>query len=181
MPATVTIRRWTGASGSPSKTDITNINTRANAEDAHTTAGTTNSVLIPASGTNYSYWVATRLSIDAITSGTVNNIKWYTDGTNNFGDGVTCVGNTATSYVQATGTVGTTGLQLTTGNYSTLAAAPSNVFAHTFSSPKSVAGSATATGDLGDFFVYQIEVASTAASGAPPSETFTWQYDDTSS
>lgn len=181
MAATVTIRRWTGSSGSPTKTDITSINTRANAEDTHTTAGTSNSILIPTSGSNYSYWVSTRLSVDAISSGTVDNIKWYTDGTNNFGTGVTCVGSTASSYVQATGTAGTTGLDLSTSNHASLAATPSNVFALTSGSPQSVTGSATSTGDLGHFFVYQIVVDSTASSGATSSETFTWKYDDTSS
>ena len=180
MAATVTIRRWTGSTGSPTKTDITSINTRANAEDAHSTAGTTNSVLIPAAGSNYSFWVATRLSVDAITSGTVNNIKWYTDGSNNFGTGVTAIGNTATSYVQATGTTGTTGTQLTTGNYSTVTT-PVDPFTFTSGSPKSVSGTTSTTGDVGDFFVYQIVVGTTAASGASAQETFTWQYDDTSS
>lgn len=181
MAATVTIRRWTGASGSPTKTDITGINTRVNAEDTHTTAGTSNSVLVPSSGSNYSYWASTRLSVDAITGGTVNNLRWYSDGTNSFGTGVTCVGNTASGYVQATGTVGETGTQLTTGNYATLSAAPVNVFTHTSASPKTVTGTTSTTGDLGDFFVYQIAVATTAASGATAQETWTWAYDDTSS
>lgn len=181
MAATVTIRRWTGASGGPTKTDITSINTRANAEDAHSTAGTTNSILVPAAGTNYSYWVSTRLSIDAITGGTVDNIKWYSDGANNFGTGVTCKGNTASGYVQASGTAGTTGIQLTTGNHADLAGAPVDVFGHTSGSPKSVTGSASSTGDLGHFFVYQIEIGTSAASGATAQETFTWRYDDTSS
>jgi hypothetical protein len=181
MAATVTIRRWTGASGSPTKTDITSINTRANAEDAHSTAGTTNSILIPTSGTNYSYWVATRLSVDAISAGTVDNIKWYADGSNNFGTGITCKGNSASTYVRATGTAGTSGDQLTTSAYSTLASSPGNVFAYTSGSPLSISGTTTSTGDLGDLFVYQIEVADTAASGATASETFTWKYDDTSS
>lgn len=179
MAATVLIRRLTGAG--PTATDITSINTRANAEDAHTTAGTSNSILVPAAGTNYSYWVVTRLDVTAITSGTVDNVKWYTDGTNNFGTGVTCVGNTATGYVQATGTAGTSGTQLTTGNYATLAGAPSNVFAYTSGSPLSVTGSTTGTGQFGDRVVYQIEVGTTAASGATAQETFTWKYDDTSS
>lgn len=181
MAATVTIRRWTGSTGAPTKTDITNINTRANAEDAHSTAGTTNSILIPSSGSNYSFWVATRLSVDAITAGTVNNIKWYTDGANSFGTGVTCVGNTATTYIQATGSTGTTGDQMTTSNYTTLASTPTDVFANTTGSPKSVSGSTTTTGDTGDFFVYQVVVGTTAASGSTATETFTWQYDDTSS
>lgn len=181
MAATVTIRRWTGSSGAPTKTDITSINTRANAEDAHSTAGTSNSILIPSSGTNYSFWVSSRLSVDAITSGTVNNIKWYTDGANGLGTGVTCKTNTASSYVQATGTTGTTGNILNTTNHTGLAGATSDAFGFTSGSPKSVTGTTTSTGDLGDFVVYQIEVASTAGSGATPSETFTWQYDDTSS
>lgn len=181
MAATVTIRRWTGGSGSPAKTDITSINTRANAEDAHTTAGTSNSVLIPAAGSNYSYWVSTRLSVDSISGGTVNNIKWYSDGSNNFGTGITCIGNDASDYVQATGTAGTTGDELTVGNYADLSGAPVDVFGLTSGSPKSVSGSSSSTGDLGDFFVYQLVVASSASSGASSSETFTWQYDDTSS
>lgn len=179
MSATVLIRRLTGAG--PTATDITSINTRANAEDAHTTAGTSNSILVPAAGTNYSYWVVTRLDVTAITSGTVDNIKWYTDGSNNFGTGVTCKVNTATGYVQATGTAGTTGTQLTTGAYATLAGAPTDAFAYTSGSPLSVSGTTATTGQVGDRVVYQIEVGTTAASGATAQETFTWKYDDTSS
>lgn len=179
MAATVQIVRLTGAT--PTATDITSINTRANAEDAHTTAGTSNSILVPASGTNYSYWVTTRLNVTAITSGTVDNVKWYTDGSNNFGTGVTCVVSTAGTYVQATGTAGTTGTQLTTGNHAGLAGAPVNAFTYTSGSPLSVTGSTTTTGEFGDRVVYQIEVADTAASGATAQETFTWRYDDTSS
>ena len=179
MAATVQIVRLTGAG--PTATDITSINTRANAEDAHTTAGTSNSILVPAAGSNYSYWVVTRLNVTAISSGTVDNVKWYTDGANNFGTGVTCVGNTATGYVQATGTAGTSGTQLTTGNYATLAGSPSDVFAYTSGSPLSVSGTTTTTGQFGDRVVYQIVVGTTAASGATATETFTWRYDDTSS
>ena len=101
MAATVTIRRWTGASGSPVKTDITGGTTRASTSDSPT-PGTSNPIPIPGSGTKYSYWVSTRLSADTTPTGTINNIRWYADGANNFGTGVTCVGNTATTYDQAT-------------------------------------------------------------------------------
>lgn len=181
MPATVIINRWTGTTGSPTKTNVTSINTRLNAEDAHSTGGTANSILIPAAGTNYSFWAAFRLAISAITGGTVNNIKWFTDGSNSLGTGVAAVVNTATSYVQATGTTGTTGTQLTTGNYSTLAGAPVSAFTYTSGSPLSVTGSSSTTGDLGDFVVLQTTVASTASQGATPQETVTFRYDDTSS
>lgn len=181
MAATVTIRRWTGASGSPTKTDITGINTRANAEDAHSTAGTSNPIQVPSSGTNYSYWVNTRLSADTSPSGTIDNLRWYTDGANNFGTGVTCKGNTASAYTQATGTAGTSGDILNTTNNSNLAGATSDVFGFTSGSPKTVTGSISnpSTGDFGHFFVYQIEVATTAGPGATGQETFTWKYDET--
>lgn len=179
MAATVLIRRLTGSG--PTATDITSINTRANAEDAHSTAGTTNPIQIPAAGTNYSYWVVTRLDATVTPSGTINNIKWYTDGANGFGTGVTCKMNTATGYVQATGTAGTTGDVLNTTNYSTLAGATSDAFSFTSGSPKSVTGSISnpSTGQFGDRVVYQIEVDSTAGPGATPQETFTWKYDET--
>ena len=180
MAATVYIRRWTGDGGGPTKTNITSTNTRANAEDGHSIAGTTNSILVPVVGFNYSYWVATRLSVEAITGGTVDNLRWYTDGTNNFGTGVTCKSNTASNYTQATGTPGQTGTQLATGNYSSLSGTPVDIFTFTSASPKTVTGTTSTTGDLGDFFVYQIEVASNAQSGATAAETFTWKYDDTS-
>lgn len=181
MAATVTIRRWTGNSKNPTKTNITGINTRANAEDAHSTNGSTNSILIPTSGVNYSFWVSTRLSVDTINSGTVDNLRWFTDGRNDFGVGVTCKGNTASSYVQATGTTGQTGTKLATSSHNGLSADPVDVFTFTSGSPKSVSGSTTGAGDIGDFVVYQIEVIPTATDGATAQETFTWKYDDTSS
>jgi len=178
MPATVTIRRHTGAT--PTKTDITSINTRANAEDAHTTAGTTNPIQIPAAGSNYSYWVATRLSADVTPAGTINNIKWYADGANGFGTGVTALGNTATGYVQASGTAGTTGIVLSVANYATLTT-PVDPFTFTSASPKAVAGSLSnpSTGDVGDYFVFQLVIGTTAGPGATAQETFTFKYDET--
>ena len=141
MPATVDIVRVTGASGGPTSTTITSINTRANAYDTHSTADTTNPIQIPAAGSNYSYWVSTRLTCSVTPSGTINNLRWYTDGANGFGTGVTCIGQEATSYVQATGTAGQTGTQLTTGNHAGLTGAPVDPFTFTSGSPKSLAGS----------------------------------------
>ena len=49
----------------------------------------------------------------------------------------------------------------------------------TAGSPLSITGSiGVATGDFGDFFVFQIVVGSTASPGATPQETFTWIYDE---
>lgn len=170
------IRRLT--STGPTATDITGINTRADTIDSHTTADTSNPIKVPNSGSNYSYWVVTRLDATVAASTNINNIKWYTSGSNNLGTGVTCNVNTATGYTQASGTPGTTGIQLTVGNYSTLAGAPTNAFAYTSGSPLSVTGSAgNSTGQFGDRVVYQIAVDSTAGDGPTPQTTFTWQYD----
>lgn len=179
MAASVQIRRWTGAG--PTKTDVTSINTRLQADDTHTTAGTTSPILIPSSSSNYSYWATFSLYVASITGGTVNNIKWYTDGANGLGTGVTLsVSAAATAYTQATGTSGTTGTVLNNTNYSGVGT-PANAFTYTSGSPLSVTGTTATTGDVGNLVVLQIAVDSTASQGATATETITWQYDDTSS
>jgi hypothetical protein len=185
MAATVQIVRKTGA-GPGTPTDITGINTRANAEDVHTTAGTANPIRIPAAGTNYSFWVTTRLNVTVTPAGTIDNLRWFTDGANGFGTGVTCRGAKASTgadagYRIATGTVGTTGLLLNGTNHTGLDEATADVFGFTSGSPKSLSGSLTnpTTGQFGDHWVYQIEVGTTAGPGATPTETFTWRYDET--
>jgi hypothetical protein len=167
--------------GTSGAVDITSINTRLNAEDAHSTAGTSNSILKPASGTNYSYWCVTRLFYNGSGTGTINNIRWFTDGTNSLGTGRGLVVNTATGYVQATGTAGETGTELTAGNYGTLAGAPSNAFAYTSASPLTVSGSVTdpSTEYFGDYVVLQATIADTASAGASTTETMSFRYDTT--
>lgn len=181
MAADVQIRRWTGTSGTPTKTNITSINTRANAEDTHTTAGTTNPIQIPGAGTNYSYWVSTRLFANTAPSGTIDNIRWHTDGAAGFGTGVDANVGAATGYTQATGTPGTTGNQLTTAAYTQLTGAPVDAFSNypNATTNLSVAGSVTTTGDFGNFVVYQLTVGTGAGPGATNMETFTWLYDET--
>lgn len=176
MAATVIINRLTGAT--PTLTDITSTTNRMSTSDV-AAPGTANPIPIPDAGTNYSFWVVTRLQATVAPSNGINNIKWYSDGTS-FGTGLTCSGNTATAYVQATGTVGTTGTQLTTVNYASLSAAPADVTTFTSGAPKTVTGSlGAATGEFGDRFVYQLAVGTTATVGTMAARTFTWQFDET--
>jgi hypothetical protein len=175
MAAVVDINRLTGAG--PTRTAITSINTRANADDQHTTGGTTNPVKIPTTGTNYSYWVSTQLEVISGLSGTIDNLKWFSTGS--VGTGLGIVGNDASSYVQATGTVGETGIVLNTTNHTGLTATPVDVFTFTSGSPKSVPGTTTTSGPFGNNFVYQFTVGATAQPGATSQPTFTWQYDET--
>lgn len=196
MAATVIIQRHTGAGttgGGTTKSDITSINTRANAQDAHETADVDNPIQIPAAGSNYSYWVSTRLNCSVTPSGTIDNLRWYSDGSNNFGTGVTCVVGyadeddaTNDGYRIATGTPGETGTVLNETNYDSLidqggSTYTSDAFGFTSGSPLSIGGSITtpSTGVFGDFVVYQIVVGSTASPGATSQETFTFKYDET--
>lgn len=183
MPASVIIYRWTGSSSSPNLTDITNTNTVANAADLHQTVATNSlfPIRAPTSGVSYSYLVVTRLYAITPPSGTINNIRWNCDGSNNFGTGITCFGNSATSYVQATGTPGVSGIQLNPINYITLAGPPADIFIFDPGSPFNINGSldAPSTGSFGDFFVYQVVVDPTVNPGPTNQETFTWSYDET--
>src|SRR3989304_4504213 len=104
MVATVIINRLTGAG--PTATAITGINTRANTADAHSTGDTASPIQVPAAGTNYSFWVVTRLECTVAPDNLVDNLEWFTDGSNSYGTGITNVMNTATGYTQATGTGG---------------------------------------------------------------------------
>lgn len=177
MAAGVQIVRYTGASGA-TVNDITTINTRANAYDGHSTADTLHPIKIPASGSNYSYWVVTGLNVTSAPTGTINNIKWYTDGSD-FGSSVSCRVGTASTYSQATGTEDTTGNLVNSSSYTNFVLGNANAFTYTSTAPLNVTGSTSGTGAVGHYVVYQIEVGSGASAGATTPETFTWQWDET--
>jgi len=117
MVAVVIIERLTGAG--PARTDITSINTRANAEDAHSTGDTANPIEIPGAGTNYSFWVNTQLNATTAPDNLIDNIEWFTDAVNSYGTGIGSVVAQAAlaSYTQAPGTIGVTGTELNDTNY----------------------------------------------------------------
>lgn len=182
MPATIQIRRWTG-SGAGSGTNITSATTRASTSDA-ASPGDTNPIPIKLSGTNYSFWVSTRLYASTAPDGTIDTLQWFSDGANGWGTGYTAkVADASTGvnsgYRQATGTVGTTGNILNSTNHTGLDSTPADFFSKTAASPLSLGGSTTGTGDFGDYVVFQIEVADTAASGTLTAEIFTFRYDET--
>jgi hypothetical protein len=182
MAATVLINRLTGTGGAEVETDITSGNTRASTSDVPV-PGTSDPIPIPGAGNNYSYWVTTRLETTVAPAGTVDNLRWYSDAAG-FGTGVTVTGADASTttnagYREATGTQGTTGLQLTTANHTGLDAAPVDVTGLTSGAPRVLAGTTTTTGRFGDHFVYSFDVGTTASAGTTPANTFTFQYDET--
>lgn len=171
--ATVDIVRLTGAG--PTATPITSGSTRWSSSD-DPNPGTGNSVPIPTSGVNRSFWVATRLSVAANPDGhTINNLRWFPT-TSNAPAGLTYEVVEASAYDQASGTVGTTGDALST--HASIVEGPVDVFTKSAASPLGVAGTTTTTGQFGNYVSYQAVVDQTAAPGLQPTETFTWRYDE---
>ena len=185
MPATVDLQRRTGPTGTIVDTDVTSTDGRLSASDV-VTPGTTNAIQIPTSGTNYSYWASYRLNAKTTPTGTINNIRLYFDGSNQFGTGITAKGAKASTgadagYREATASVGVTGTALTQALHSGLDEAPVNVFNFKSAAPKSLTGSISnpSTGQFGDHFVIQVEVTNIASAGASGLERMTWVYDET--
>lgn len=186
MAATVIINQYNG-SGAGTKTAKTGGTVYHATDDVSYSSGATaNPIPIPASSSNYSFWSSFRVEATVAPVTGINNLKFYTDGTNSSPTGVTWKGQAANvganaGYRQATGTVGTSGDLLNTTNHTGITGATVDIFTFTSGSPKSLAGSiGAATGDLGDFFVYQIAVPSTVTGvSSIPSETFYFAWDET--
>lgn len=167
MAATVSVKQVTGSG--PTATTITNL--RMNTDDT-VNPGTTNPLVKPSSGTNYSYIKTVYLNADTTPTGTINNVKLYCDGTIGWTGVDLYVGSNGT-YHQAEGTEGTT------ATVSTVATADIEEF--TSGAPKSLTGSITnpSTGRISDYVVFQARVSTSAVSGTLSTETLTFQYDET--
>lgn len=193
MPATVEIKRIVGASGSQTLEQIdgftTNLNTADTAFD-----GTANPTRIPAAGTNYSFFASTRLVCVVAPDVQINNLGWYTDGSNGLGTGIglnvstvaSGNGDTTTTYTRATGTAGVTGLEMG-ANYGHSISSPVNAFTFTVSSVLSVPGDFitgidtpgdSPAGSFGDWVILQLTVGTSASPALTPTETITWVWDE---
>lgn len=167
MAATVVVKQVTGSG--PTATTITNL--RMNTDDT-VNPGTTNPLVKPAAGTNYSYIKTVYLNADSTPSGTINNVKIYSDGSVGW-TGVTLFLGSNATYHQAEGTQGTTAV------LSTVATA--NVTNFTSGATKSLTGTINnpSTGQITDFVVFQARVSTSAVAGTLAAETMTFQYDET--
>ncbi|MEA3432061.1 MAG: hypothetical protein U9R01_05215 [candidate division WOR-3 bacterium] len=121
MAATVGIVcAYGGSDGAPTYTsNLIDVGFRFRSDDSPATLDLTNSIRIPTSGFNYSYWVHLCLDISG-TFSQINNIKFYCDGMIgwDYGTGGAILvgirdtgdnGCPVASYDKATGTEGTTG------------------------------------------------------------------------
>lgn len=119
-----------------------------------------------------SYWKQLRMYCASAPDTKIDNLQFYSDGSNDFGTGVSVnasnrgptPGNDIDSNATSELPDGTDLFSLTSG-------APLNIDAiHT--------DDVTATGFFGDVVALQMEVASSAGSGALSAETITWSYDE---
>ena len=174
MAATVVIKQWTGSG--PTETTITNL--RYKAADDPSGTDTTYPLIKPSSGTNYSYVTTVVPYATVAPTGTINNVKWYTDGSNTYGTGVTLKGIVLAqgSYSQATGTSGTSG-DLSAAVYTS----GTDMFTYSSGSPLSVSGSLVSTTGDGTFQLVQSQMAlsTSVSAGTLSAETFTFRYDET--
>lgn len=125
-----------------------------------------------------SYWYPIRLYAEDTSGGTIDSLKVYSDGTSSLGTGIELKGNTATDYVQPTGSAGEGGDELNTTNYDSLADHPEDVFEWTESSPKSISGSGNVKDDIGDFLVLQLVFGSSAPDGRTGEEALTFTHEE---
>ena len=181
MAATIVIAQYTGAAPGAS-TDVTSASVEVGTSDEALTAS---AIPIPSSGSNHSYWSHFALVATAAADNAIDNLKFYTDGTNSLGTGVTALVSTASRYDRGTGTAGSSGEVLILANHASLSGCPatgatSDMFLYTSSCKMTIAGSiATGTGSIGDFFVVsQLSVINTAGAGDSPEETLTYEYDE---
>lgn len=194
MVATVSVKVDTGGSnGTPgTSTDIDALGPPAlqfrTADNS--TVDTAAPIVIPTSGTNYSYAKSCYLYCDTAPSVQIDNVQIYTDGSSGLGTGVgvkigdqfpTRNSGSTSGYVVATGTAGTTGNEITT--FYTGVTTVSDFFSFTSVSTKSLSISESgsiinASGETTDYFILQMTVASTASPGTTANETGTIQYDE---
>lgn len=141
------------------------------ASTTSTTADANDPLVIPPSGTNYSYVKKLRAYMEAPPNTNISNMRWYTDGSSGFGTGI------AVNAKNIGTTFGT--------HYNTAMTGGSSLFGYTSGSP--LDGDGTDTGPfvpaddntyIGDIIEMQMSVASTASSGALSAETVTLAYDE---
>jgi hypothetical protein len=162
MAATVQIVEKNGAGGT--QTDKTSGTIRFKNAD-NSTVDTSNPMVKPGAGTDYSFEKWLRMNVSGGTYTEITNVKAYMDGSNGLGTGVALYAKAVASYTtpaEATGTAGYT-----------------DAFTYTSGSPLTLgAGPYTSTGEKADHLVMMLTVGTSASGGITPSETLTLAWDE---
>lgn len=167
MAATIQIHEMSALAAGTDKTSGT-----VRFKDAdNATVDLNNPLVIPSEGSIYSYTKNLRAYMEAPPDTQVSNLRWYTDGGNGFGTGIS---------VNAKN-VGVTW----SANYKTEMSGGSDLFGYTSASPLDGDGTDTGPFDsedddsyIGDLITLQMVVASTASHGSLSAETVTLAWDE---
>lgn len=166
MAATIEIRSFHGASPDAG-TDKAGGTVRFKQAD-NDTVDANNPIPIPGGGTNYSFKKQFKYHAATTPANLIDTLRWYTDGSNTLGTGVGLNVKTNSTYQDpiALGAADMTG--------------GTDAFAETSGAPLTVTGSISnpSTGTFGNYVHLQMTVINTAGSGTTPSETTTYQYDE---
>ena len=162
MPATVQFIEKNGAGGTA--TDKTSGTVRLKNAD-NSTVDLANPMVVPASGSDWSWEKWLRLSVTGGTYTQITNIGAYTDGSSGLGTGVNMWARAVATYATPAQGTASTGY--------------ANLFTYVTGSRLSLgAGPFTSTGEKGDHLVLLAEVTSAAAGGLTASETLTLAWDE---
>lgn len=185
---------FAGVDGTPGTQEDTSIvagappNVRFKTAD-DSTIDANDPIPIPVSGSNFSFWKHLYLRVKGGTFTQINNVLFFTDGTD-FGTGIiTTVGDqnpinnsgSQASYILAVGTPGTTGTEMIVGHSGI--SSKTNVFTFDTGSPRTVTISEAgaildAVGERTDYNVFQMEVTDAASPGDLVDEVWTYQFDE---
>lgn len=185
MVATADVQEANGAG--PAWNTVTNF--RMCTTDAYNPLATF-PIPIPGAGFNYSYWKSLCLNFTG-TFTTINNIRYYTDGSEYTGLGTSGEirrGNRDAgddgcpdgSYDQATGTPGTTGDDVETHSYFSAQTTKSvDTFAtDVIGTPATVHSADISAPGRSNHMVLQAKIDTDAVLGAKTPETYTFLYDE---
>ena len=165
MAATVIVNEFHGPTATPVKTNKTSGTVRfKNADNA--TVDLNDPMVIPTAGTDISYEKILRLNATG-TFTSISNYKFYTDGANGLGTGVSVLYKKEGAY----------GTPIEPA--STTAFGGTDLFTATSGAPVTLGTpSVTAVGDFGDFLTMILTVGSTASQGTTAQETLTFAWDE---
>lgn len=166
MAATVNITSYHGSTGTTTA-NVDGATVRYKLAD-NDTVDANNPIVIPTSGTVYSWIKQFRFNAATTPANSITNLQVYSDGANGMGTGVDLLIKTSATYTDPTS-------QQATALSGTVSA-----FTLTSSSTLAVTGTLSnpATGAFGDYIQTQLSVASTATQGNSGTEVLTFQYDE---
>ena len=137
----------------------------------------TNTIKIPTSGSNYSYWKHVAPVAVSPPANFINNVKFYVQGSVDW-PGCTLRVAQVTNYSQAIGTQGVTGAEASANHpdHPTMV----DVNNYTQTNPLRLSGSiGPTTGKIIDgYLLMQLEVTPSATAGITSQVTFVWEYDE---